>query len=176
MSWYSQTFKDSFAAQVGEPDENGCHPWRGPSFSQGYGLCWHGAERYAHRHSFVMHKGSIPPGNLVRHRCDNRGCVNPEHLILGTNRDNMKDALERSTLARGSRRRPDVSEDDVLQARHAFHGKELRLKDVAANLGMSISQASDIMWGRLWRHVPMPDGVRMKPRRRKLKRDKRKEK
>lgn len=49
---------------------------------------------YAHRVSYMEHFGPIPDGLMVRHRCHRRRCVNPEHLVLGTNSDNMKDMME----------------------------------------------------------------------------------
>lgn len=55
---------------------------------------------YTHRVSWVIHNGAIPPGMAVLHRCDIGECVNPEHLFLGTQTDNMKDMQEKGR-ARG---------------------------------------------------------------------------
>jgi len=74
-----------------------CWEWRGAVYTTGYGQLqketW--GEDYTHRWSYVHHIGPIPEGKLVRHKCDNRRCVNPAHLELGDNKDNVADMVER---------------------------------------------------------------------------------
>jgi hypothetical protein len=85
-----------------EPDLNaGCWLWSGAaSGSMGYGYFRLGRETKAHRASWILHKGDIPAGLCVCHRCDVPACVNPSHLWLGTYADNNRD---RSNKKRGSR-------------------------------------------------------------------------
>lgn len=69
-----------------------CWIWTASKNSDGYGgLKLDGKSKKAHRVSWEMHNGPIPPGMHVLHRCDNPPCVRPDHLFLGTHKKNMED-------------------------------------------------------------------------------------
>lgn len=71
-----------------------CWHWRGGKYRNGYGkISARGACRLAHRVSYELHRGVIPQGLQVLHACDNRRCVNPAHLFLGTQSDNLRDCV-----------------------------------------------------------------------------------
>ena len=78
-------------------DSDGCWIWTGALGSDGYGRASHnGATVLAHRLSYIKYKGFIdPPSMLVLHTCDKPACVNPEHLFLGTQQDNVNDMVSK---------------------------------------------------------------------------------
>lgn len=81
---------------------SGCWEWQYSVNKKGYGMFGIATSttQLAHRVSFTLYKGDIPEGLFVLHHCDNPKCVNPEHLFLGTNTDNMRDAKAKGRLAK----------------------------------------------------------------------------
>lgn len=76
-----------------EKSKNGCWNWISAKQYNGYGVFWvgNGVSKKAHRISYEMKNGKIPDGMYICHKCDNPGCVNPEHLFVGTASDNAQD-------------------------------------------------------------------------------------
>jgi hypothetical protein len=72
--------------------EDGCWLWLGRKQPNGYGIY---KSKYSHRFSYEIFKGEIPKGLVVMHSCDNRICCNPDHLSVGTYRDNIMDAVKK---------------------------------------------------------------------------------
>lgn len=74
--------------------DNSCWQWMGYTNPKGYGRMWlNGKLHMAHRASYILNNGHIPDGMHVLHRCDNPSCVNPAHLFIGSNDDNVKDKM-----------------------------------------------------------------------------------
>lgn len=92
--WEYAPLKDRFLANIDKSCD--CWLWTGAKNKQGYGhLKIKGKTYRAHRVSYELFNGKIPPGFLVMHKCDNPLCVNPNHLKLGTHKDNTQDMMEK---------------------------------------------------------------------------------
>jgi hypothetical protein len=90
-------FEDKFWANT--KPQGDCIIWLGPHWN-GYGKVYaNGKMHWAHRVAWMLSNGEIPSGLWVCHHCDNRPCVNPSHLFLGTRSDNMKDSGNKGRLA-----------------------------------------------------------------------------
>lgn len=106
-----------------------------------------------HRFVYEREHGKISRGKVVRHKCDNRRCVNPEHLELGTQADNMRDMVERGRSTRGSKKwSAKLTEDDVREIRKRLAAGDLG-SDLAKVYGVNPTTIRDIKAGRTWKHV-----------------------
>jgi hypothetical protein len=104
-------------------DDRGCWEWRGSRHHQGYGMFMEAHKKpvKAHRLSWRLHNGEIPASLCVLHRCDNTGCVNPAHLFLGTQLDNIRDMV-----SKGRNRCPNAEMTHCSYG-HFYGGSNLRI-------------------------------------------------
>lgn len=124
-----------------------CWLWTAGCFQSGYGAFNTGDKvMTSYRYSYELHKGKIPDGKLVRHTCDNRKCVNPDHLILGTITDNMRDKRERNTKV------IKLNPDSVREIR-IMRGFGFTNKEVAKMYGVGPTIVGDIILRKKWADI-----------------------
>jgi hypothetical protein len=131
---------------------DGCWTWTGPVGNHGYGLLARG--RLAHRKMWAIVNGPIPKGMLVMHSCDVRLCVRPEHLSLGTDLLNMRDAKAKGRLGIRHYRitNPKLTPEQVREIRSRAAAGETQ-RSLALAFGMYQSSISGIVTRKWWREV-----------------------
>ena len=118
-------------------NENGCWIWSGNKTAHGYGkMCVNGVGTAAHRYSYSVHKGPIPDGMFVCHTCDTPSCVNPDHLFVGTPKDNYDDMMKKGRgkeLSHEGRSGADNGNDIVERPGAASGDRSARTTGCASN-------------------------------------------
>lgn len=136
------------------PEPNtGCWLWMG-SLCDGYGNFIFRGHNRAHRASFEIHKGEIPKGMLVCHTCDQRSCVNPDHLFLGTIQDNMDDRNRKGRQAMGERNHSKIDSATVIKMRTLYVVNGMSTRKIAKIFSLSSSVTHKIVTGQKWKHLP----------------------
>ena len=134
-----------------------CWLWEGKRQNKGYGTLgvrkgnWIG-EKLAHRISWEIHKGPIPEGLNVCHNCpsgDNPACVNPKHLFLGTQAQNIQDAVRKGRMPHCSTK---LTEATVSKIRQRFAAQESAIS-IAKDMGVDRRLIYKIVRREIWRHV-----------------------
>lgn len=132
---------------------NECIEWIACLNTTGYGSFWHkGRWATASRVAYEITHGEIPFGLCVLHKCDNRKCVNPDHLYIGTKKQNMQDRIERkpdSYMKGQTNGRAKLIDSQVLEIRNSSLGN----KNLAKQFNVSEGTIESIKSRRTWKHI-----------------------
>jgi HNH endonuclease len=131
---------------------SGCFLWTGAQHRQGYGsISVRGKTQLAHRISWQFYCGEIPDGIKVLHKCDNPPCVNPDHLFLGTQSDNMSDCGKKGRANKKGENngRSILTRADAVAIRCAPQTYGVRVK-LARRFGVTVSAVAQIRSKRTW--------------------------
>jgi len=147
---------DRFWEKVNKNTSNGCWEWTAGKYRGGYGhfrrLVDGKWKMYkSHRFSYELHKGEIPKGYFVCHKCDNPSCVNPEHLFAGTVKENALDCRlkgrQRFGIVEGQR---NLSKD-IAEALRADYAAGMTYNELMKKYETSKSQVSRIVLRQIWK-------------------------
>jgi hypothetical protein len=135
-------------------NDKGCWLWRRKILKSGYGdIGINGKSVLAHRASYEAFRGPIPNGAQVCHKCDVKSCVNPEHLFLGTQKQNQADMVAKGRSARGEMASSaKLTERAVREIRRALPSYGYR-EALSKKFGVSPGSVSNIRARRTWAHV-----------------------
>ena len=152
----SSDWVDRFNAKWKLNKANGCWEWFGAVADKGYGEIKIPKTRRqipAHRLSYLIHRGEIPEGKCVLHRCDNPPCVNPEHLFVGTKLDNARDKVAKNRHCYGERHGGHKLTE--AKARKILELLETGLSQmkIGEMMGVGQMQVSRIKRGIQWAHL-----------------------
>ena len=146
--------KERIEAKVLRIPEAGCWVWMGSTQVRGYGeIISNNRKHLAHRASYEAFVGKIPKGMYVCHACDNVACVNPNHLFLGTQKQNLQDMANKGRSTRGVKNpMAKLTEEQVKEIKQGFAvGKT----DVELSMQFNISRSTiyGIRNRRLWSYI-----------------------
>ena len=161
---------EAFTGKYEPVTESGCWIWTGACNGK-YGLIWKPPGfTMAHRIAYELYKGQIPAGMYVCHLCDVPLCVNPDHLFLGTQIDNMRDMIRKgrkritAKVGRhgnhakgekvGSNKYPQALIQDIKEAYYAEVAPNIAA--IARAFGVSESHTRRIVQGQTWKHLYRP--------------------
>lgn len=150
-----------------EKSDDGCWLWtRRSKTAYGYGQIWElksegGRKWESHRLSWTLHRGPIPAGMSVLHRCDIAACCNPDHLFLGNQQDNMRDMREKGRNFLGYKLNPPrgelnrkarFTEDDVRRMR-ALRAQGMNYAAIGRLFQADRAVIHNIVIRKSWKHV-----------------------
>ena len=159
-SWPKRFFK-----QVSPHAGPGCWEWQGARTDFNHGLLSilpakqstiPGESRHgirAHRLAWILFRGEIPKGMLVCHKCDNPSCVRPDHLFLGTQDDNMKDAAKKNRMPKGTHHHNHLMTEDRVAELRKQRRLGLTYRELSEMFQIHLQTVAAIVQRRSWRHV-----------------------
>ncbi len=133
--------------------ENGCWIWTGPKDKKGYGLTtWKGRTVRAHRLLYELQNGFIGE-KLALHKCDIPSCVNPDHIFLGTAKENYEDSATKNRNSKGSKHGMSKLNEGKVKAIKVLLSVKMGRNEIAQKFDVSRSTINYIAQGKAWRHV-----------------------
>jgi len=142
-----------FWAKVEKTDS--CWLWKGCLLNHSYGSIWMDGKHYqTHRFSWLLHKGVIPQGQCVLHKCDVPLCVNPDHLFLGTQQENVADMRAKNRNPKVAPEKTHTAKltwEDVRTIRTVYQPRKVTMAFLASKYGVDTSTIACILKNTTWK-------------------------
>lgn len=135
--------------------QEGCWDWKGIIEHTGYAKLGIRPPIKAHRASWIIYRGDIPLNMCICHTCDNRKCTNPEHLWLGTHKENIQDKIKkgRTNAPKGTRARHAILNDEKVKEIKIMLQNGLTCSEIGRQYKVSRKIISRIKNNETWKHV-----------------------
>jgi hypothetical protein len=153
---------ERFFQKIAPVDKNGCMLWIGNKYWDGYGK-FHVREISnnisfwktvrAHRYAWELKNGPIPKGLYVCHKCDNPLCVNPDHMFLGTQKNNLEDMASKKRSTIGCRNPMSKLTDEDIRIIREMYKNGYTQQSIANIYSLSRSNIGLIVTNQTWKHV-----------------------
>ena len=141
-----------------------CWNWTGGKMRRGYGKVRvdtvMGKMNYAHRLMYLLHYGPFDPAKVVRHKCNNPSCINPDHIELGTKADNSRDMVVAGRSTRGEKNwSSKLTAEDVLKIRETYPALAEKIGKRAAQIELGVlynvewTGVGKIVNRKAWTHI-----------------------
>ena len=147
--------RDAFMSRFSiEP--GGCWVWTGCRTGNGYGAFKINQRQVgAHQFAYLLFRGPLPQGYMVCHHCDNPLCVNPQHLFLGTQLDNVRDMFSkgRQPIRKGSASYSILKEAQVLEIRKLAEVPGIKRSELAKAFGVTPATIGSVIRRSNWKHI-----------------------
>ena len=161
MEGYDKKALQRIQALVKESEDTGCHEWQGAVGGKNDYPSMHYRQRTARvtRVMFMLTYGEIPKGLYVCHRCDNPLCVNPDHLFLGTQKHNMRDAVLKGRIKIPGLKGEDhgnslFKNEDVIRYRKEYQAGR-KLASIIEESGLTRSTVQRMLAGKTYSCLPV---------------------
>lgn len=154
----STPLKDRFFSKVEMIPFHECWEWIGAKRPKGHGCLLYkrgtNIMTAAHRVSYELHRGPVPRHLFVCHKCDNPSCVNPNHLFLGTNQDNVNDMLSKGRQRKGSNKPgAKLNEEKARNILELYNSKKMTQSELVRKFGVTKCVIKRIITRTGWKHI-----------------------
>jgi hypothetical protein len=155
---YPPDIVDKFWSKVKYPENiDDCWEWSSGLFESGYGQFGISSKIKisAHRFAFQYYNGSIPKGYIICHRCDNKKCCNPNHLFLGTCKDNSEDMVRKGRSIKGEKIHTSIlTECDVIETLTSlYYGNKISYQEFNLKYSVEGRQLKNIVNRITWKYI-----------------------
>ena len=149
------SIKERILSNIWIYSETGCWEWQGCKTKDGYGVIKiKGRTKRVHRIAYRIFNGDFDPSLCICHKCDNPSCCNPNHLFVGTQKDNIRDMVAKGRSNKGEKNPlSKLTKEDIFDIRRLYRIGNLTQQEIADKFGVNQQTISKIVNRKNWKHL-----------------------